>query len=99
MDFNEEFNKRWKEAVEEYETIPDKSKISDLDKEFARGFFFALDEMKSLKDNYLIFDDEREDILQEIQRQVIKRYDEYAQESMDSYFDELLTGILDNYVE
>ena len=96
MDFNERFDKIWKEEVNEYETIPDKSKISEEDREFARGYYLALDSMESIIDNYLIFDEKRENILEEIERQIVKKYNKYAKEYMEDEFYNLLTGILDN---
>lgn len=99
MDFNEKFDKIWKESVDEYETIPDKNKISQEDREFARGYYYALDNMENIIDNYLIFDEKRENVLEEIDRQIAKKYDGYVKKYMQIYFDELLTSILDNYVE
>lgn len=94
-----DFNEIWNERLSEYETIPDKNKISNDDKEFARGYHFAIQNMQNIIDNYLVFDEERKDILEEIQRQIIKKYNEYAVNYMADDFEMLLTSIFDSYVE
>lgn len=99
MDFNEEFDKEWNEAVEEYETIPDKSKISIEDREFARGFYYALWDMENVIHNYKDEIDCDIEIFDEIVKQIVEKYDNYAKEHMLMEFDELMTSILDSYVE
>ena len=99
MDFNEEFDKIWKKALDEYETIPDKSKIKNEDREFARGYFWCLYMLENVIDNYK---DELEpgfESFDKIVDEVATNYDSYVKDSLRMDLDELITSILDGYVE
>jgi hypothetical protein len=99
MDFNEEFEKEWKEALDEYETIPDKSKIDKLDREFARGYYYCLWCLDNVIHNYKDEMYNSIDSFDKIVEEIVEKYDKYTKDFLKMDFDELLTSILDDYVE
>lgn len=98
----EEFEKIWQEALDSYETIPDKSKIKEEDKEYARGFYVAIDYMNNIIHNYSFNEDldkENTTTINKMKKEIIEDYDKYAKEFMEGELDDVITSILDSYVE
>lgn len=98
----EEFEKIWQEALDEYETIPDKSKIDEADKAYVNGFYRAVDFMQSILYNYLNVEDldaKELSTLDKIKKEIIENYDSFAKGYMEGKVNEVITAILDGYVK
>ena len=93
------FEELWNDKLNEYETIPDKTKIVAEDKELARGYYCGITDFISeveqsredIATDDTIIDKMRAEILLE-EALIIKG-------NLESRLDDLLTGILDSYVE
>ena len=99
MDYNERFNKIWNENVKEYETIPDKTKISNEDKEFVRGYYFCLDNLANVIENYKDTINNSIDTFDKLELDIVRKYDKYTKDFLLDDMYELITSILDSYVE
>ena len=92
------FEELWKEELDTYETIPDKSKITSEDKTYARGYYDAIDDLSGVI-AFVLEELEPQSTLGKIHYEVAEDVTRLIKEGIEDNFDDLLTSIFDNYVE
>ena len=95
----EPFEKIWNDKLNEYETIPDKTKISNEDKELARGYYAGIidfiDEVEQSVEDIATDDT----IIDKMRAEILLEEALIIKDNLEAKLDDLITGILDSYVE
>ena len=92
-DFDEEWEENLKDVDEEI-----KAKVKDTDREFARGFYWALENLDTMIANAVddICDD-NSNKLEEIKKEIVEDAGERIKEYMAAEFDEMLIWLVEKY--
>lgn len=68
----EDFDKEWEEETKDYDEEV-KAKLTEADKEFCRGFYYALTKLETAVDNVADDIDDETETLSKIKQEVIER--------------------------
>ena len=99
IEFNaDDFDKIWEEELKEADAI-DKNKITLADREFARGFYMALDFLDNAILNAVDEIEEETDTLHKIKSEIIEETGEHIKSQMRDNFYDVVTSILESHVE
>jgi len=96
FDFDD-FDKEWNECLTDVDEDI-KAKISDEDREFARGFYYALSQLDIMIENVIddVTDDDSNKLL-EIKKEILETAGERLKEYMGGEFEETITWLIEKY--
>jgi hypothetical protein len=95
---SEDFEKVWQEELKDADAV-DKKAITEADKEYARGFYFALDCLETAISNATDIVDEETDTLTKIKTEIIEQAGEKIKEDMEYKFYDVITSILESHIK
>lgn len=97
IEFNyDDFEKEWKENLKEVDEEI-KAKLTDADKKFAAGFYYALDQLDVTINNVADEIHDGSEVLETIKRNIVEDAGERIKEYMGGEFEEVLTWIVEKY--